>query len=221
MLLYFLIIAAIVEISASILYATGLKKNIARYQSISMLTNTGFTTDEAKLIIDHPVRRKISAFLILFGAFSLAVIISILSTYLSKDIRIKETAMIVLMTGILLSILKTRFIQGKMKEKFSSSMESQYAIDELPIKDALYMNEDDFFTDIPLSKESALLEKNCPDMFTDRQDVQLLFIKRGTEVIRLGLENEKLHEGDILFVLGKKKHIEDYFEAELKAKASE
>ncbi|MCO0598298.1 hypothetical protein NGI46_12605 [Peribacillus butanolivorans] len=88
MVLYFLIIGLVIEISVTLLKLTGLKNTVARFQVISMLTGTGFTTDESKSIIDHPVRIKLSMFLILFGAFSLAVIISSISTLRSLTLII-------------------------------------------------------------------------------------------------------------------------------------
>ncbi|WP_053347867.1 hypothetical protein [Peribacillus butanolivorans] len=95
MVLYFLIIGLVIEISVTLLKLTGLKNTVARFQVISMLKGTGFTTDEPKSIIDHPVRRKISMFLILFGAFSLAVIISSISTLLTDDLRLMELSIII------------------------------------------------------------------------------------------------------------------------------
>ncbi|MED3691026.1 hypothetical protein P4534_19855 [Peribacillus butanolivorans] len=59
MMLYFLIIALVIEIAVTLLKLTGLKNTVARFQVISMIIGTGFTTDESKSIIDHPFRRKI------------------------------------------------------------------------------------------------------------------------------------------------------------------
>ncbi|HEY4552131.1 MAG TPA: hypothetical protein VIG80_02945, partial [Bacillaceae bacterium] len=155
MLSYFLFIALVIEISTIFLVLTGLNKEIARYQAISMLTNTGFTTDEAKLILDHPTRRRISTFLILFGAFSLAVIISIISTFLADDVRIIQMAVILAVVAVLFLFLKTKPVRKILEKKFESNLKDNYQLDELPIKDVLYLNEDDFLIDIPFYKESG------------------------------------------------------------------
>ena len=218
MLTYFIFVAFIIEISTTLLTITGLKRKIARYQAISMLTNTGFTTDEAKLILDHPFRRKISAFLILFGAFSLAVVISILSTYLSDDIHFKEMGFILLFVGICLILLKLKPIREGLMEKFNASMEDQYELDELPIREVLYMSEDDLLIDIPLYNDSSYVHMKGGDLSGNEEDIQLLFIKRGEEVIRLHLNEEQLHEGDLLFILGNQKDIHAKFKYELEEK---
>ncbi|GIN19106.1 MAG TPA: hypothetical protein DEO65_10440 [Bacillus bacterium] len=218
MLGYFIFVAVIIEISSTLLVITGLKRKVARYQVISMLTNTGFTTDEARLILEHPVRRKISGFLILFGAFSLAVIISILSSYLSDDIHFKQLGLILCIVGITLCLLKTGPIRRFLKEKLNDSLQDQYQLDELPIREALYMNKSDLLIDIPLSEESHYVNKRWIDVWDDDEDIKLLFIRRGEEVIRLHLDEEQLHEGDLLFVLGDEKTIKYKFRNELHRK---
>lgn len=110
-LLYLAIMALVIEIAAMLFMATGLKKQIARYQVISMLTATGFTTDEASLIIDHPIRRKISAAVILFGYFSLAVMISSIASLLSNDLRINWLLAAVATLFVLLLILKNKKLE--------------------------------------------------------------------------------------------------------------
>jgi K+/H+ antiporter YhaU regulatory subunit KhtT len=183
-----------------------------------MLTNTGFTTDEAKLILEHPIRRKISGFLILFGAFSLAVVISILSTYLSDDLKISEMFMIIGLFSIIFVLLKTKRVTNRLKKKFSAEMKHSYRIDERPIKDVLYLNEDDYFTEIPFHKESPHIGKNIADLFSGGEDVHILFIKRGEEAIRKNLDNEQIHEGDLFYVYGNKKDIKQNFHQELQYK---
>ena len=56
----------------------------ARFQAISALTGTGFTTTEAELIVNYPIRRKIVAWLMIFGNLG---IVSVLSTLMISFIR--------------------------------------------------------------------------------------------------------------------------------------
>ncbi len=55
---------------------TGLSRETARFQARSIITGTGFTTDEAKHIVDHPVRRRISLTLMLIGNAGLVTAVS-------------------------------------------------------------------------------------------------------------------------------------------------
>jgi len=55
---------------------TGLSKETARFQARSIITGTGFTTDEADLIVDHPIRRRIALTLMLVGNAGLVTAVS-------------------------------------------------------------------------------------------------------------------------------------------------
>lgn len=57
-LIYFIFIVIVLEISAELFMISGLKKEIARFQAVSMLTATGFTTKESELILRHPSAGK-------------------------------------------------------------------------------------------------------------------------------------------------------------------
>lgn len=211
MVLYFLIVAFVIEISVTLFNLTGLETAVSRYQVVSMLTNTGFTTDEAQLVLDHPVRRRLSMFLILFGAFSLAVVISSITNILSNDLRVKELTIINVILLILLMIGKTPFIKERLKKKLNREMEKKLEISELPIKDALYLDEDDLVTDVVIEKDSEFIDRKAVDLVERDEDISILFIKRGKVNIRNKLDDEKIHEGDQLFIYGNKKQIEKKF----------
>jgi hypothetical protein len=55
---------------------TGLSKETARFQARSIITGTGFTTDEADHIVNHPVRRRIALVLMLIGNAGLVTAVS-------------------------------------------------------------------------------------------------------------------------------------------------
>lgn len=215
--LYLLIIVFVIEISVVLLNFTGMKSKVSRFQVISMLTGTGFTTDESKVIIDHPVRRRIAAFLILFGAFSLAVIISSISTLLSDDLRVKELTFICIFLGLFVAILHIPWIK-KRGSKWEGKMEKTYQLYELPIKDVLYLSEDDLVSDVVIGEDSKLIGKAVEDIISKRDDISVLFIKRGKVKIRRELYDSKMQEGDQVFLYGNKDEIEEKFKTELEAK---
>ena len=55
---------------------TGLSKETARFQARSIITGTGFTTDEADHIVNYPVRRRIALVLMLIGNAGLVTAVS-------------------------------------------------------------------------------------------------------------------------------------------------
>ncbi|WP_100330497.1 TrkA C-terminal domain-containing protein [Bacillus xiapuensis] len=213
-LLYFLIVTFVIEISVILFNLTGLETQVSRYQVISMLTGTGFTTDESQLIIDHPVRRRLSAFLILFGAFSLAVIISAITNILANDLRLKELTAINLVLLILFLIGKTPPIRRVLHKKFNKEMEKNLEVSELPIKDALYIEKDDLVTIVTIMEDSPLIGKKINDLIGKTDDLNILFVKRGDIRIRRELSGESVKEGDELLIYGKEGHIRKRFSSE-------
>lgn len=64
------------RIGAVALMLTGLSQEVARFQARSAFTGVGFTTNEAESVVNHPVRRKILAVLMLGGNIGVAAVIA-------------------------------------------------------------------------------------------------------------------------------------------------
>lgn len=210
--IYLFIVFTVIEINTSIFVATGLDRKIARFQVISMLTGTGFTTGESELIIDHPVRRRLGAFLILFGAFSLAVIISAISNLLTDNFYTMEIAYIAGGLLVLLFVLRAPFVQTTMAKKMKSELKENYELADLPISDVLLMDEDDEVREIAIKEDSRFAERTFDEIVDKKDDIMLLFIKRGEINIRSKAHETKLEPGDKLVLYGNNPRIEEIFE---------
>ena len=64
----------IVRVAAVAMRQTGLAENVARFQCVSALTGTGFTTSESEMIVNYPVRRRILVTLMILGNLGLVSI---------------------------------------------------------------------------------------------------------------------------------------------------
>ncbi|MBS9775828.1 MAG: TrkA C-terminal domain-containing protein [Fusobacterium sp.] len=73
----------IVEVFVMLFRITGLTDEKARFQVISMLTNSGYTTREAELIINSKTRRKLARFVMIFGyAFTVTIVSAVVNIFL-------------------------------------------------------------------------------------------------------------------------------------------
>ncbi|HAQ08529.1 MAG TPA: hypothetical protein DCR24_13785 [Bacillus bacterium] len=211
-LVYLMIVITVIEINTTIFVVTGLDRKIARFQVISMLTGTGFTTGESELIIDHPVRRRLGAFLILFGAFSLAVIISAISNLLTDSFYTMEIAYIAAGLIVLLFILRAPSVRKKLTKKLKSELKENYTLADLPISDVLLMDEDDEVREISIKEDSPFIGKVFNEIVDPEEDIKLLFIKRGDINIRNKAFNTALKAGDRLLLYGNNPLISEKFE---------
>ena len=210
-LVYLGIIFAVIEISTALFIFTGLKRKVARFQAISMLTGTGFTTGESELIIDHPIRRKLGAFLILFGAFSLAVIISAITNLLTESFYTMEIAYIAGGIFAMLFILKLPRVQKILTKKLKRELKEHYELADLPITDVLLMDEDDEVREISIGENSPYKGKKFNEIIQNDEDIMLLFIKRGDLNIRNKAQDTTLKPGDRIIVYGNNPLISEKF----------
>ena len=72
----------VVRIGATALMMTGISWDTASFQSYSAFFGVGFTTREAEMVVNHPVRRRIIRDLILAGNIGLT---SVLATLVVVD----------------------------------------------------------------------------------------------------------------------------------------
>jgi hypothetical protein len=219
-LLYFIIIYFVLEIAVILLVSTGLDVEVARFQAVSMLTATGFTTEESELIARHPIRRKISIFLILFGVFSLAVMISFISAILVKDFRLLELLGVTAFFGAILIVVKNESVHAKLTRRFKVHLKKDYELHEMPIHEIIYIDDQDWVGNIQICKDSTFIHKKIDEVILPEVDIQLLYVHRGQEKIRSELHTINFQEGDILLLYGNKAAIEEKFHQELASKAA-
>lgn len=210
-LIYASIMWLVIEIAAMLFIATGLKKQIARYQVISMLTATGFTTDEASLIIDHPIRRRISAGVILFGYFSLAVMISSIATILSNDLQINWMVAGIAALFLVFLLLRNKRVNRYLTDKFEHDMEEEYNLEDWPLKTALSLKEQDMVALLDIKEGSKYVGLPSQELIMEDADLHLLFIQRGDVILRKSLFEVELQAGDKVMIFGEKDHIKKDF----------
>ena len=217
LLIYFVLITTVIEIHVILFRLTGLKSEVSRFQVISMMTGTGFTTGESELILGHPIRRKLAIFLILFGAFSLAVIVSSISNFLSDDLRTKE---ILFVTGgimFVFVVLKLASIQKVLFKIFNKKMKRNIELGDLPIREVFIEDKEDYILNLHIYKDSYLFHKTIKQAIKehDQLDVVILFIKRGEVKITKNIYDTKLHEGDQILLFGNKKVVKEQFKNDI------
>jgi hypothetical protein len=99
----------ITRVATVMLTATGLSRDIARFQARSAFSGAGFTTNESESVVNHPVRRKIVLQLMLLGAAG--IVTSLTSLLLSfTDATGGETTRRIV--TLLLGLLVLRVLAG-------------------------------------------------------------------------------------------------------------
>ncbi|WCN39576.1 TrkA C-terminal domain-containing protein [Aneurinibacillus uraniidurans] len=210
--LYIILIILIIEISTMLLQMTGLRREVARFQAISLLTNTGYTTSESEMIIGHPARRRIASFLIIFGTISLTIIISFMISFLvSSAVHLSDLGIgLAILVGALF-LLRSSFFHGLLHRHVGGRFDRYYvhhkSIEEVFHVDSEYVMRQfditeghDHMTNVPL-KELNLAQ----------QDVKIMNIKRNHHIIKNPTGSTVLLPGDKVLVYGSADTIRKFF----------
>ncbi|PID28213.1 MAG: hypothetical protein CSB55_06010 [Candidatus Cloacimonadota bacterium] len=134
-LVFIFVYSVIVEIFVMLFRITGLTDEKARFQVISMLTNSGYTTREAELVVNSPKRRKLAGFVMIFGY---AFTVTIVSTVVNIFLQFRHTAtggavafipMIIAVITMRLLVKKTRIISSLI-DKIIKETASRFVYNE-------------------------------------------------------------------------------------------
>jgi hypothetical protein len=96
---------AIVRVAGVALRLTGMPQPVARFQAISALTGTGFTTSEAEGTMHHPVRRRILTMLMFTGHLGLVSLTStVILTMTASETGLGAFVQVLAMLAAILAI---------------------------------------------------------------------------------------------------------------------
>lgn len=114
MILYFLlsivIFLIIIEVITVLFKLTGLSEEKARFQVISLLTGSGFTTKEAELITQHPSRRKLAQILMVIGYVGFLTVLSFFVNIIEKSFSYKTLLILIVFFILLYMFFKNKFL---------------------------------------------------------------------------------------------------------------
>ena len=219
----------VVRIGAIAFQLTGLEWSLAKFQSLSCFTGTGFTTQEAELITAHRQRRRIASVLMVLGNAGLVVMIATLADTVRPEQILQEklvgwllpfsvpayllpyinVLVIILAVLVIYRIFKnpkfsrrlTNFLRKKVirRELFTTA-----SFEELLLATGGYG-----ISKIDIGAGSPVLDKTLIESQLRRHDITVLAITRGTRTIPNPSSDRTIRLGDQLICFGKLQNIRD------------
>ncbi len=214
-----LIYTLIVEVFTILFRLTGLSYDKAQFQVISMLTNSGFTTQDSETITSSKVRRKIAKFTIIFGYLFTVIIMScVVNIFLSlsnSEISDMWSSAVVVCCFCGLFIVSTRsrgvkkFVDKKIK-KFGKKLMYGKAINQIILLD---IYDDGVMAEVSLASMPEGLEnvKLKDSGLKEHHKIQLILIKRDDKTKSILNGEETLQKDDIVVVFGEHSNIKALF----------
>lgn len=108
-----LISLLVTRVATAALMLTGMSRESARFQARSALTGVGYTTSEAEVVVNQPVRRKIVMTLMLIGSAGLVTAIATLILSFANAEReqtFERLGLLIVALGALVLISRSRFV---------------------------------------------------------------------------------------------------------------
>ena len=207
------LLIVIVEIAAIALNMTGLDIKKARFQALSALTLTGFTTKEAEEVVEDHRRRRIIMVLMVIGLLTWASLVSLVINAFTTAHELMPAVIqlfaLVVVFLIILLLAKNRSFVRAFRNVVSRYLEHRTNLKRKSIEEVLRLAQDYGVAQITLtenSKNAGLLLKDSD--FRDK-DILILAIERDNKILPAPRANDILKEKDILICYGKLKNMQE------------
>lgn len=199
------IMISVVEILSVALKMTGLDIEKARFQVISIITSTGFTTRESELISQHKTRRKIAQILMLVSYVGEAAVIGLVLYILQDDNIVTLLSVAILITGtIILIFIRKKWIGRRLEVFIEKQLNKKMKINKKyrTVEEVLKLNDEYGVVEFVVENENKLLNKSLENSELTEKHIQVLNIDKGSHIIHFPSIKFVFREGDKVIVYG-------------------
>ena len=218
--LFIIVYIVISDIITIFFRLTGMTEEKARFQVISLLTNSGFTTRESEAVVSNTIRRRLARATMLFGyAFTVTIVSTTVNFFMTLGKGELEALLFwvpVLLTVLVLFHIMRRSAYLKNRfdcwiERFGSRL--MFGRDSNPIilledygdmvAAHIYLQQvPKILRDIPL-RDSEIMA---------RYNINVMLVKNRSGEARQATAETVLKPNDIIMVLGRRKNIQEVFQ---------
>ncbi len=201
----------IIEVLSIALKMTGLELYRARFQVISLITHTGFTTRESELITQHPTRRRLASMLMVVSYIAQVSLISVLLHMLTaNEQRLWYIgAALVLLVLFIVLVTRNRFFSSRLNRLTEKLLQKRVMknIKKQPLDKVLKISPSYGIYELIVDDESPICGKSLADARLKDEYIQVLKIDHGSTTTDFPSASMVLSSGDKLIVYGKTESI--------------
>jgi len=211
-LTYFIILLYIIIIFMEIfiisLKITGMSRDKARFQVISLLSSTGFTTRESELITQHPIRRKIAERIMIFKYFGsiigTATLFNVYVEMVKEQIKLMDVAIWLILLSAIFAVLKNKWIISKIDIFVEHSLVKESRENKRRYNSKTLLESEDFgIVDVVLDQGNYLVGLRIKDSGLKTKYIQVLQISKGDKHYAFPKPEYIFEAGDKLTIYGK------------------
>lgn len=202
----------VVRVGSKALMMTGMSWDAASFQAYSAFFGVGFTTKEAEMVVDHPIRRRIIKQLILFGnigltsAFATLVVTFVQTSGVTQTL---ETAGLILGGLIVLALLSRVRVLGIVVDSVIQMTLERAGVSHVMDYDLLLRVQSGFcVSEIDVLEGSLIAGKTLAATRPADQGIIVLGITNKEGVFHgVPGPNDRVEVGDVITVYGNEEAI--------------
>ena len=214
-----------VRAGSTALMMTGLSWDAASFQSYSAFFGVGFTTSEAELVVNHPVRRRIIRDLILAGNVGVTSALATMVATLVQNSSGARPLLIVLGLvaglGLLLYLTSLSWVQRSIDKVIQRTLERSGLVRAMDYELLLRIQHGFVVSEVEIVANTPIVNQSLRRSRPWDHGVVILAVKTDGKANE-GLPNAStvLHVGDVVTVYGEEHHIKRLFETPTTENAS-
>ncbi len=202
------------RVATSALVLTGLSRDVARFQSRSALSGTGFTTHEAEDVVSHPARRNIVMVLMLVHSAGLVtIVISLILAFVGQEEGMGRINILFgLVGGVLVIGLLARsgFVEHHLNRVIGWALARWTSVETRDFVRLLDLRGDYNIAEIEVGEGDWLQDRTLESCDLIGEGVTVLGIRR-KDGSYLGAPqmNAKISEGDTILFYGRSETLQE------------
>lgn len=194
------------KVATVILIHTGMSREMARFQARSAFTGTGFTTNEAESMLNHPVRRRLVSSLMLLGnAGFVTAIASVMLAYLREDLSEAwlTTVVLVFGLGLLWFVATNHWLDRQLGRQIAKMLDKASSVKAMDYDSLLHLAEGYRVREILVEEEDWMAHRTLAETNLRDEGLLVLAIRRDDSTFIGTPEGDtRLEPGDTLIGYG-------------------
>ncbi len=220
-ILMILLLALIMEIAATALKITGMDIHEARFQALSALTGTGFTTQETENIMDHRQRRRIIMALMVLGPFGLLTILGSMLISTRTHVFRLQLILLILPLAIMLIFIRSSRFRYFLHQQIEKQLKKRGYPKRVMLEESLQLDKNYGVSELKVDQNSGFLNKRLQETNFKDLGLVVLAIKREGVVIAAPKGDDLIENEDSLVIFGNLANVKSLLEPAKKSNSTQ
>lgn len=215
LIIFTIVFLFLVEVLCILFKLTGLQDYKARFQVISILTGTGYTTKESELIMQHKKRRELAQWTMILGYIGLATFIPFFMTFIAEfiidELKIRAIILLGAFLFLLITIIRNKRIIMWIDKRIECLLIDNKVRNNKHLWTLISRSHGFGIYNILVDEECKIIGKTLLESKLSEKEIILLNVDRGDDFFSFPKADFILKEQDNIVIYGKVENIKKIF----------